>query len=81
MDNWRDEVAILQAQLAAQQMALRALIQSHPQPAALLQQWRELRADRGPPGAHCRPGFVPANGLRSKSRRLRRTGRLNWSTP
>lgn len=46
MDNWREEAAILRAQLAAQQMALRKLIQSHPQPAALLQQWRELRADR-----------------------------------
>jgi hypothetical protein len=42
----RDEVAILQAQLVVQHMALRALVQSHPQPAALLQQWRKLRADR-----------------------------------
>ncbi len=50
MDNWREEVAIVQAQLAAQQMALRALIQSHPEPAALLQHWRELRADGGAAG-------------------------------
>jgi hypothetical protein len=46
MDNWRDEVAIVKAQLAVQHMALRALVHSHPQPAALLEQWRKLRADR-----------------------------------
>jgi hypothetical protein len=46
MDNWREEAGILQAQLAVQQMALRALVQSHPEPAALLRRWRELRADR-----------------------------------
>ena len=46
MDTWREEVAILQAQLAVQHMALRALVHSHPEPAALLHQWRKLRADR-----------------------------------
>ena len=46
MDNWRDEVAILRAHMAVQHMALRALVHSHPQPAALLEQWRKLRADR-----------------------------------
>jgi hypothetical protein len=46
MDNWREEVAILQAQLAVQQMALRALVHTHPNPAELLHQWRRLRADR-----------------------------------
>lgn len=46
MDDWREEVAILQARLTVQHMALRALVHSHPQPATLLQQWRTLRADR-----------------------------------
>jgi hypothetical protein len=46
MDNWYEEVAILRAQLTVQHMALRALVQSHPHPAELLQQWRTLRADR-----------------------------------
>ena len=46
MENLRDELAILQAQVVVQQMALRALLQTHPHPADLLQQWRELRADR-----------------------------------
>jgi len=46
MDNWRDEVAILQAQLAAQQMALKAVVHAHPQPTELLYQWRKLHADR-----------------------------------
>jgi len=46
MDTWREELAILQAQLAVQHMALRALVHSHPEPAALLHQWRKLRADR-----------------------------------
>ena len=43
--NWRDEVAILKAQAAVQHMALRALVQSHPDPAAVLEEWRKLRAD------------------------------------
>lgn len=46
MDNWRDELAILRAQLAVQHMALRALVQSSPSPEALLHHWRKLRADR-----------------------------------
>jgi hypothetical protein len=46
MDNWRDEVALLQAQLAVQQMALKAVIHAHPHPAELLHQWRRLHADR-----------------------------------
>ena len=46
MDNWRDEIAILQAQLAVQQMALKAVVHTHPHPAELLHQWRRLRADR-----------------------------------
>lgn len=45
MENWREEVAILQAQLAVQHMALRALVHSHPNPVELLQHWRRLRAD------------------------------------
>lgn len=46
MDDWRDEVAVLQAQLAVQHLALQALVQSHPQPDVLLQHWGKLRADR-----------------------------------
>jgi hypothetical protein len=46
MDNSREELAILQAQVVVQQMALRALVQTHPNPAELLHQWRKLRADR-----------------------------------
>ncbi len=45
MEQWRDELALLKAQLAVQHMALRALVQSHPQPSAVLGAWRELRAD------------------------------------
>lgn len=45
MEIWREELAILQAQLAVQHMALRALVQSHPHPAGLLQHWRRLCAD------------------------------------
>jgi hypothetical protein len=43
--SWRDEIAILKAQLAVQQMALRALAHTCPEPAALLDEWRKLRAD------------------------------------
>jgi hypothetical protein len=43
--NWRDELAILKAQLAVQHMALRALAHSCPEPVALLDEWRKLRAD------------------------------------
>ncbi len=43
---WRDELAILKAQLAVQHMALRALAHSHPHPDAVLEEWRKLRADR-----------------------------------
>jgi hypothetical protein len=46
MDKLREELAILQAQLAVQHMVLRALMHSHPNPDDLLQQWRRLRADR-----------------------------------
>ena len=52
MDNWRDEIAmlrdeiaILQARMGVQHMALQALVQSHARPDAVLQQWRQLRAD------------------------------------
>ena len=45
MDNWREEIAILKAQLAVQHMALRVLVHSHPHPTAVLDEWRKLRAD------------------------------------
>lgn len=46
MDNWREEIAILHAQVAVQQMALRAVVHTHSHPVEMLQQWRRLRADR-----------------------------------
>ena len=52
-----DVLATLQAQLTVQQMALRALVRTHPDPVALMSAWRETRADAvaasyaGPPGA------------------------------
>ena len=45
MDDWRDELAALKAAVAVQQVALRALALSHPQPAAVLEHWNRLRAD------------------------------------
>ena len=45
MDHWREELAALKAALAVQQVALRALVHSHPQPAAVLEHWNRLRAD------------------------------------
>jgi hypothetical protein len=45
MDHWREELAALKAALAVQQVALRALAYSHPQPAAVLEHWNRLRAD------------------------------------
>lgn len=55
--NLRDELAILKAQLAVQHMALRALAHSHPRPAALLEEWRKLRAD-SVAAAYSLPGDV-----------------------
>jgi len=45
MDNWRDELAALKAALAVQQVVLRALAHSHPQPDTVLEHWNRLRAD------------------------------------
>jgi hypothetical protein len=45
METWRDELAIVQAQVAVQHLVLQSLLHSHPQPDVLLQQWRRLRAD------------------------------------
>jgi hypothetical protein len=45
MDNWREELVAIKARLAVQQLALRALVHSHPDPAAVLAEWRELMAD------------------------------------
>ena len=36
MDNWREELVAIKARLAVQHMALRALVHSHPDPAAVL---------------------------------------------
>jgi len=60
MDNWAEELAILHAQLAVQQMALRSLVQTHPHPAELLHQWRKLRADRVA-AAYALPAHVRAS--------------------
>ena len=46
MEPWQEELAVLKAHLAVQRMALRALVQSHPRPAAVLEAWQQLRADR-----------------------------------
>lgn len=45
MDTWQDELAVLKAQLAVMHMALRALVHAHPDPEAVLGEWRKLRAD------------------------------------
>lgn len=45
MDTWHEELTTLKARLAVQDMALRALVHSHPDPAAVLDEWRKLRAD------------------------------------
>jgi hypothetical protein len=45
MESWREELALLKARLAVQHLALRALVHSHPDPAAVLDEWRKLRAD------------------------------------
>lgn len=45
MDEWREMLALLKAQVTVQHMALQALVHSHPQPAAVLAQWRKIRAD------------------------------------
>lgn len=45
MDDWRELLAILKAQVTVHHMALRALLHSHPDPAAVLAEWRKIRAD------------------------------------
>ena len=40
-----EAIASLQAQLAAQQLMLLSLVKNHPQPAAVLEQWRGLWCD------------------------------------
>ena len=45
MDDWREMLALLKAQAAVQHMALRALVHSHPDPNAVLAEWRRIRAD------------------------------------
>lgn len=46
MDNHLEELlAGLQAQLAVHHMALRTLVRTHPDPAAMLAAWRSIRAD------------------------------------
>ena len=45
MDDWRETLALLKAQVTVHHMALRALVHSHPDPAAILAEWRRIRAD------------------------------------
>src|SRR5690606_20083505 len=45
MENWREELGAIKARLAVQHLALRALVRSHPDPVAVLDEWRKLRAD------------------------------------
>ena len=93
MDNWREEIAILHAELAVQQMALRAVVHTHTHPVERLQQWRRLRADRVA-AAYALPAMSDLSEWlsqqpgsdddtsklsvwRVKVQLLRRTGRLN----
>ena len=46
MDLSHENLAILQAQVAVQNLMLQALMHSHPEPETVLQHWRRLRADR-----------------------------------
>ena len=45
MEDWREMLALLKAQVTVHHMALRALVHSHPDPAAVLAEWRKIRAD------------------------------------
>lgn len=45
MDDWREVLALLKAQVTVHHMALRALVHSHPNPPAVLAEWRKIRAD------------------------------------
>lgn len=45
MENWREEAAAIKARLAVQHLAPKALVQSHPDPARLLDAWRSLLAE------------------------------------
>ena len=57
---WHEEMASLKARLAVQHMALCALAQSHPQPAALLEAWRNVQAD-SVMAAYANPGDPRGN--------------------
>ena len=46
MEPWQEELTRLKAHVAVQHMALRALVHSHPHPAAVLEAWQQLRADK-----------------------------------
>ena len=46
LERWQEELALLKAHLAVQEMALRALVRSHPRPAAVHEAWQQLRADK-----------------------------------
>jgi hypothetical protein len=57
MDRTTEEaLCSLQAQVHVQELALRALVATHPDPAALLKAWRQCLADAGggPVAAHAR---------------------------
>ena len=45
MDHWHEALAAIRAQQAVHELALKALIKSHPQPGALLETWKVLRAE------------------------------------
>jgi hypothetical protein len=44
MDFWREELAAIKARQAVQDLALQALVRSHPDPRAVLDAWQKLRA-------------------------------------
>ena len=42
MENWREELGAIKARLAVQHLALRALVRSHPDPVAVLdEEWTD----------------------------------------
>ena len=62
MDRITEEaIASLQAQVAIQHLVLLSLVRSHPDPPAVLAQWRSLLADAGE-----RRSGLPSTGRRSE---------------
>lgn len=70
MDRITEEaLCSLQAQVHVQELALRALVATHPDPAALLAAWRQCLADAGggPIAAHARDSAYLAEHCRVRA--------------